>query len=118
MSPAVDVASRSRIDAEAQKVPLISSLNGPVAGQSAVVSQVFMYVSDEELPKGRGKHKRKADDSDELALLAKGQPVTAANGHMVLAVFRDSQWLLRGVVERIKALLLRDVQMQADVNNR
>ena len=115
MSPTADVASWPCIDAEAQKVPLISSLNG--AGQSVVVSQVFLYVSDEELPKGRGKHKRKADDSEELALLAKGQPVTAGNGLMVLAVFRDSQWLLRGAVECIKALLDRDVQMQAGVNN-
>jgi hypothetical protein len=112
LSPTAGATNWSRIAKEARKVPLISSLTGPVAGQRAVVSHVLLYVSDEALPKGRVK-RQADDDADESTLLAKGQPVmNAGNGLMVLAVFQDSQWLLRGAVEQVKALLHRDVQMQ------
>ena len=115
LSPTADAASWSCIEDEAQKVPLIRSLTGPLAGQEVVVSQVMLYVSDEELPVRRGK--RQADNADKLTLLAEGQPVKADNGLIVLAVFRDSQWLLRGAVDRIKALLHQDVKMQAEFDN-
>ena len=115
LSPTAGPASWSRIDKEAWKVPLISALTRPVAGQRVVVSQVLLYVSDEALPKG---NMRRADDADELTLLATGFPVNAGNGLMVLAVFRDSQWFLRGAVERIKALLHQDMQRQAEFDKR
>ena len=116
-SPTADAASWTSIDKEALKVPLISTLIGPTAGQTSDVSQVLLYISDETLP-GGGRGKRQADDADELAQLAQGLPVKAGNGLLVLAVFRDSQWFLRGAVVRIKALLDRAVQEQARLDRR
>jgi hypothetical protein len=129
-----NVASWERIDKEAGKVVRIGSVTSR-GGQTAKVQQMLLYVSDEPLPKRRAEGAGQQQTpkrtlattagtsvqqpaatpttrGHELDRLALGLPVTATNGLLVLAVFQDSQWVLRGAVQRIKDLLDKGLKAQ------
>ena len=107
-------------------------------GTAASVRQLMIYVSDEKLPQ-KTTGKRRADDlsrqqmfqaggpaepstsssaaepGSELKRLERGGAVVAENGLLVLAVFHNTQWHLRGAVLLLKDLLERSTRKMIDI---
>ena len=131
-------ASWERIQAEARKIHIyedgICQINGDA---KASVQQLMIYVSDERLPRqiqgkrrGDGLYSQpkyqascqtepsamsSAEPRSELQQLERGEAVVADNGLLVLAVFHDTQWHLRGAVQVLKDLIEQATEKMADL---
>ena len=131
-------ASWERIQEEASKIHIYNNGIHQIHGDAtARVQQLMIYVTDERLPlQTSGKRRAaglgsqqmylaggpaepsttsSAEPGNELQQLERGEAVMADNGLLVFAVFHNTQWHLRGAVQKLKDLLEQSTRKMLEI---